>query len=148
MPPELGNYNLAAWANSTILPMQSLPEITVDSFYTASGLNYARPNTTKVLQNQPPLNTTTAINGTIANMTDLVEIQKRFDLAETYKDMYDYAIFMVLEEFYHPQVTTRWHPTVVTLATYYIDGTITIEGVQIDLLKQWYTAKYGSWNQS
>ena len=73
-------------------------------------------------------------------------IQNRFNLANKYKDEYEYAPFLLHEEMFGPIALSTWAEP---LNTWELEGKATFNGVEVKLLKTWIIENKGqAWNQA
>ena len=124
---------------SEIRAIQNQPEITVHSIGHVSGLQYStNPNITRIFQ---------SLYGFTISMTNLSDINQRFNMAKSQAPYYDYGVFLLKEEVWHPSLQVWWGQA--KLSDWTIEGTLTLpNGSVLKLLKNWYIEKYGSWNQT
>ncbi len=133
---ELGNFGYSYYSQ-TIRDFQNKSEISWDVILNEDGLVYRRPNTTVVFQD--------FIDQKKFEMTDFSGIRSRFDMATKYKDKYDYGVFLLLEEVFHPVIRVEWGWS--NISSWKIEGSDSFEGVQVKLFKTWYIEKYKTWDQ-
>jgi len=127
---EIGNFNYFSYYSNA-----NDPRLTFDCF---TNLGDIRPGTTTVWQiyKQP------------FDLTDLALVQSRFDLATANQAYdWDYGAFVLNEEVFNPILWAIWTPSSRGLSTWNIDGSKTLAGVEIQLIKPWYISQYGTWNQ-
>jgi len=73
-------------------------------------------------------------------------IQNRFNLANKYKNEYEYAPFLLHEEMFGPISLSTWAEP---LDTWQLEGKATFNGVEVKLLKTWIIEnKDQAWNQA
>jgi hypothetical protein len=134
---ELGNFGYSYY-DRAIRDFQNQPEINWDVILNQNGLVYRRPNTTIVFQD--------FIDQKKFEMTDLSRIQSRFEMATKFKDKYDYGVFLLMEEVFHPVIRVEWGWS--NMSRWKIEGSDNFEGVQVKLFKTWYIEKYKKWDQN
>jgi len=134
---ELGNFGYSFYSQS-IRDFQNHPEISWDVILNRNGLVYIRPNTTVVFQD--------FIDQKLFEMTDLRGIRSRFDMATKYENKYDYGVFLLLEEVFHPVIRVEWGWS--NMSSWNIEGSDNFEGIQVKLFKTWYIEKYKTWDQT
>ena len=78
--------------------------------------------------------------------TDLNIVQGQFQRATYYKDSYDYGAFLFNEELGSPIVSASWFGAKHAINTWYIDGSIVLGGVTLELIRTWHTRVYGTWD--
>ncbi len=83
-------------------------------------------------------------------LTNLQYVKWRFDEVVARKDDYEYACFMLGEEFYHPLslVGGSYAAWRVNFVDWSIEGTLDIGGQHLEALKPWYTRTKGAWDQA
>jgi hypothetical protein len=134
---ELGNFGYSYY-DQAVRDFQNQPEISWDVIFNQNGLVYKRPNTTVVFQDY--------IDQKKFEMTDFSRIRRRFDIATESKDKYDYGVFLLLEEVFHPVIRVEWGWS--NMSSWKIEGSDNFEGVQVKLFKTWYIEKYKTWDQA
>lgn len=134
---ELGNFGYGYY-DRTIRNFQNQPEITWDEISNKDGLNHSRPDTNVVFQE--------FIDQKKFEMTDLNVIRRRFEMASEYKDKYDYGVFLLHEEVFHPVIRVEWGYS--DMRNWKIEGSENFDGVRVKLFKTWYIEKYNSWDQN
>lgn len=103
-----------------IRAIQNQPEITVHFIGQASGLQWStNPNITRILQTYKQF-----------TLTDLIEINNRFNKARTYAAHYDYGTFLLQEEVWHPLLQVWWSQK--KLSDWAIEGTLTSWGQGVE----------------
>jgi len=120
-----------------IRAIQNQPEITVHFIGQISGLQYStNPNITRVFRSYKQF-----------TLTDLAEINNRFNQARNNATKYDYGVFLLQQEVWHPSLQVSWSQKKLT--DWAIEGTLTLpNGAILELLKPWYIRTKGAWNQS
>jgi len=120
-----------------IRAIQNQPEITVHYIGQISGLQYSTdPNIIRILESYRSF-----------TLTDLVEINRRFDLARDNASKYDYGVFLLQQEVWHPLLQVWWSSR--TLSDWTIDGTLILpNGTLLELLKPWYIRTIGEWTST
>lgn len=135
---ELGNYGFNHY-DLKIRNLQNKPELKWDVITKNDGLVYRRPNTIVVFQD--------GINNQKSfDITDFPTIRRRFDIASRNKDKYDYGVFLLMEEVFHPGMRVAWGQS--NISDWKIEGSDTFAGVKVKLIKTWYMDKYRTWNQT
>ncbi len=72
-------------------------------------------------------------------------IQNRFNLADKYKNEYEYAPFLLHEEMFGPIALSTWAEQ---LNTWQLEGKATFNGIEVKLLKTWIIENKGkAWDQ-
>lgn len=120
-----------------IRDLENQPEITFHTIGQTSGLQYSTdPNITRSYQSFSKF-----------ILTNLVEIQNRFNKARDNATRYDYGVFLLQEEVWHPAIQVSWGT--YKLSQFDIVGSINLpNGDSLDLLKTWFIKNKGAWNQT
>jgi len=81
------------------------------------------------------------------NLTDLSWINSRFILANSQVSNFDYAVYLLQEEVFHP--VRNADSTSQNMLTWTIEGKLTIAGETLKLLKTWVIENKGqTWNET
>lgn len=136
----MSNLQLATSYNyyrQEIRNIQNQPEINVHYIGQVGGLQYStNPNIIRILENYKSF-----------TLTNLTEINRRFNLARDNASKYDYGVFLLQQEVWHPLLQVWWGQK--KLSDWAIEGTLTLpNGTVLELLKNWYIRTKGTWNQS
>ncbi len=135
---EIGNNNYPHW-NLTVKALQQNTTLTWDVWGRVP--DAPRPNVTIIAEKYETHSTFT--------LTNLTWIANRFALSATYKDTYDYAYWLFMEEIYHPSENARNSWMGQPLSKWDINGTATFAGIEVKLLRTWVIEEKGqAWNQT
>jgi len=140
--PAIGNYDYSYYS-PVIRGQQNKSEITWDVIVKKMGLGNIRSGVTTVYYDMHEQKD--------FKMTNLNYVEGRFEQATidaTNHPNWEYGVFLLFEEVMTPVERARSLWMQATLNTWTIDGTKNLAGVQINALKPWYIAKYGSWNEA
>ena len=139
---EIGNYSAGTYGITTYketTDAQNDIRLTWNMIVRPAYIPYVRIGTHVILQDVMDFNVSSA------KFTDLDWIQSRFDLATAQKNNYEYAVYLMYEELFHPAVRAQWNFNPIN--TWLIEGSLSIAGQTVELIKTWALRVKGTWDQ-